>query len=372
MEKGIARRDLLKMGMAATAFMAAEKIFPAVAHAAVPTISLEKCLSMGPVDMASASGLVSASWEYLLQAADEIRNPDLRSKVKGILKDPAPTLAAKVDKEAVSARLKEAGLLDAGAKELLPAYSSPSKTLQPFLSAPGSGYTSHHSYPGGLVTHTCLNVQVSQALFKSYRDVFDFSLDRDVVVASQILHDLHKPWVFQWQKDASSRTEQPLAGTGQHHVLSIAESIVRGIPSDVVVAQACAHDHPGGAASEASVVNWIKAASILAGVDPVQTGLLAEGGKTLPLPRRMEGFVTHLGDHDFVLSVPVVGWLLPVMKKVAVSRYGISEKDLDGKPFNSLRNYVFSQATAMNLYSCYVKEGDSGVERVMKSLVASR
>ena len=155
-------------------------------------------------------------------------------------------------------------------------------------------------------------------------------------------------------------------------MLSIAESIVRGIPSEVVAAQACAHDHPGSAKSEASVVGWLKAAAIIAGVDPVKSGLLAEDGKTLPMPRRMEGFVTHLGDHDYVLSVPVVGWLLPVMKKIAAAAYGMSEKDLSGRPFHCLRNYIFSQETAMNLYSAYVREGEDGVRRVMNTLVSAR
>ncbi len=371
MEK-MTRRDVLRLGMAAMAFGAAQKVFsPYAAQAAVPAIPLEKCLSMDPREMASASGRVSASWDYLCKAVSDIRDPALRAKVNGILSDPAPTLAAGMDAAGVMTHLKKEGLLNADAKELLPPYTKPSMTLQPFLSAPGSGYASHHSYPGGLVTHTALNVRVSRALYDGYAEVYGFDLDRDVVIAAQLLHDLHKPWVFQWQKDASSRTEQPLAGTGQHHVLSIAESIVRGLPAEVVVAQACAHDHPGGAKSEQHVVDWLKAGAILAGADPVRAGLLEKGGKTLPLPRRMEGFVTHLGDHDFVLSVPVVGWCLPVMKKIASKVYRISEKDLGRHPFNSLRNYVFSQITAMDLYNCYVREGEAGIERVIRTLVSA-
>lgn len=370
MSKAIVRRDLLKMGMAAAAFLAVEKSFPRNAYAAVPAISLEKCLSMTPEQMAASSGRVDAAWKYILAGADEIRNPELKAKVRGILANPSPTLAKNMDVQSVIAMLKKEGLLKEEAKTVLPEYKSADKAIQPFFSAPGSGYASHHSYPGGLVTHTALNLRISKSFFDSYREVFEFDLDRDVVLASQILHDLHKPWVFQWQKDASSRTEQPLAGTGEHHVLSIAESIVRGIPADVVVAQACAHDHPGSSKSEASVVGWLKAAAILAGVDPVKSGLLAEDGKTLPMPRRMEGFVTHLGDHDYVLSVPVVGWLLPAMKKIAAADYGMSEKDISGQPFHCLRNYIFSQETAMNLYSTYVREGDAGVRRIMNTLVS--
>ena len=41
--------------------------------------------------------------------------------------------------------------------------------------------------------------------------MFGLKLDRDVVLASQLLHDLHKPWVFQWQADGTCRKEEPLA-----------------------------------------------------------------------------------------------------------------------------------------------------------------
>ena len=37
-------------------------------------------------------------------------------------------------------------------------------------------------------------------------------------------------------------------------------------------------------------------------------GLLEKDGKTLPMPRRIEGFVTHLADHDWVISVPAAQW----------------------------------------------------------------
>ena len=66
--------------------------------------------------------------------------------------------------------------------------------------------------------------------------MFGLKLDRDVVLASQLLHDLHKPWVFQWQADGTCRKEEPLAATGEHHVLSIAESLRRGLSPELCVA----------------------------------------------------------------------------------------------------------------------------------------
>jgi hypothetical protein len=149
----------------------------------------------------------------------------------------------------------------------------------------------------------------------------------------------------------------------------VAESIAREMPAEVVVAQACAHNHPRTEQDEAQVVDWLTAASIIAGVDPVQYGLLAQGGKTLPLPRRQEGFVTHLGDHDWVLTVPANHWVLPVMEKVAVRDYKLSRDDLKAKPFKQFRNYVYSQATIMGLYETYAAKGEAELVRTIHTIV---
>ncbi|MCD7984435.1 MAG: hypothetical protein LUG19_09315 [Desulfovibrio sp.] len=174
------------------------------------------------------------------------------------------------------------------------------------------------------------NVRATRALGEDYARIFGMQPDMDVA----------------------------LAATGEHHVLSVAESIKRKLPAEVVVAQACAHTHPGTDKDEAQVVSWITAAA-----------LLAPGGKSLPLPRRAEGFLVHLGDHDFVLSVPAAQWLTPVLRDVARERYGLSGSDLDGAPFNQLRNYIYSQASIMRLYGVLVTEGPKGVARVTESIV---
>ncbi|MDD3312362.1 twin-arginine translocation signal domain-containing protein [Pseudodesulfovibrio sp.] len=366
------RRDFLKLGaMAGVAAVAAAHAVPALASPCART--LDACLEMSPQAMAEASAPVSAAWQNIRRNAGQIRNPGIRNAVLAILDNPAPTLMKGMgasEKKAVYKELTAKGLLkDVAEKDFLPASADPARASQPFYSAPGSGYQSHHAYPGGLATHTDLNVRVSLSIYDGYRSVYDYLLDRDVVLAAQLLHDLHKPWVFQWDANGESRTELKLAGTGEHHTLSVAESIVRGLPADVVVAQACAHNHPRTPADEAQVVGWLQAAAVIAGVDPVKRGLLAQDGKTLPLPRRQEGFVTHLGDHDWVLTVPAVQWVLPVLEKVAVRDYGISQADLKKKPFNQFRNYVFSQVTAMSLYETYAAKGEDELVRTVRTVV---
>ena len=55
------------------------------------------------------------------------------------------------------------------------------------------------------------NVIITSAIVDAYRSVYGYDVNRDIAMASQLMHDLHKPYVFQWQEDGSSRTEQPLA-----------------------------------------------------------------------------------------------------------------------------------------------------------------
>ncbi len=204
----------------------------------------------------------------------------------------------------------------------------------------------------------------------NYRQIYGYDLDRDVVLASMLLHDLHKPWVFQWGKTGESRTEMKIGKTGEHHTYSVAESIIQGLPAEICVAQACAHNHPGWEKDEAGPVSWIKAACILAGKDPVKENLLSPDQKTLPVPRRMENFVCNLGDHDWVVSVPAARWIIPVMEKIAVDKYGMSQADLKGKRFYQFRNYVFSQATIMTLYQIYSTKGNDVLNKTVLSMVS--
>ena len=363
------RREFLKLGVAAASTAVALKALPA--RAGYSPASVGQIAAMSPQDMAEASGAVMTAWDNILKHAAAIRNPAVRKSVLQILANPAPTFMGKIqtaEKKDIYRELQAKNLIDGVSLEaFLPPIQNPSRADQPFYSAPGSGYQSHHSYPGGLATHTDLNVRVSMSLADNYLDVYDYLLDKDTVIASQLLHDMQKPWVFQWQKNGESRTENKLAGTGEHHVLGVAESIHRGLPAEICIAQACAHNHPRTPEDEAKVVGWLTAASIIAGVDPVKHGLLEKGGKTLPLPRRQEGFVCHLGDHDWVLTVPAAKWTIPLVKRIAVRDYNIKENDT--ATFNKFRNYIFSQATIMSMYELYAKQGEHEVLRTINALV---
>lgn len=351
----------------------ANKELPQNANAAFPgiaAIGMEECQSLDYQQMVARSSMVQAAWKYLQEEIAKINDRPLRELVAGIYSDTTPKLAnlSAGERKQIWQTLKDMEFTKQSQDDFLPPVPNDMRTRYPAISAPGSGYGSHHSYPGGLITHVATNVKITSAIVNTYDEVYGYNVNRDIAMASQLLHDLHKPYVFQWQADASSRTEQPLAGTGEHHVLSLAELLVRNAPAELVVAQACAHTHPGNTTEETQVVNWLKAAAIIAGVDPIQYGLLDASGKTLPLPRRQEGFICHLGDHDFVLSVPAVQWTLPVMRDIAKADYKLSDADLQGKPFNSLRNMVYSQVSAMRLEQAYTG-GKEQVRALMHSVV---
>ncbi len=318
----------------------------------IKAVPLKDVLAMTPVQAAEGSSAVKAAMDVLYASAKKVQDAKTRAVIIEILDNPAPTIA-KADQAKVTAALKEKNYIPADKKTVFPEFTSTDKPPQPFFSAPGSGYASHHAYPGGLATHTALNVLSAEDLLKNYRGVFDCDCSYDIAVGAEILYDLHKPWVFQWQPDNSSRVEQKCAGTGEHHILSIAESMKRGLDPRLVVAQACAHEHPGTAKSEASVVDWIDAAAIIAGVDPVKGKYLDASRKTLPLPRGMEGFIVHLADHDFVLSGPACQWSVAAMKDLAKEQYVIQNE----KDFNAFRNFVFANLTAMRLYAILSSQG---------------
>ncbi|EFL49439.1 conserved hypothetical protein [Solidesulfovibrio fructosivorans JJ]] len=374
MKSGLDRRKFLELGAAACGMLAVAGAFPQKAGAQAPAqpVALDACLAMSPLAMAESSAIVDRDWKYLGEVAASIKDPAVRQKVRAILDNPAPTLADRLadpkTRTSVHQELEAKGFLKGQTVAgMLPPVADPSKAAQPFKSAPGSGYTSHHAFPGGLVVHTAGNMRNTLGIHDGYVKNYGLTLDRDTTVVSQMLHDLHKPWVFVWAEDGASRKEQSLAGTGEHHVLSVAESIVRGLPPQMVVAQACAHNHPGDAKDEADVVGWITAAAILAGVDPVKAGLLGPDGKTLPVPRRMEGFVCHLGDHDWVLTVPAGKWTTAALGQLAKERYGIA--DADSKAFNQFRNYVFAHGTMMGLYAAYSASGKDALADAVAAIV---
>lgn len=321
------------------------------------------------VPLAKDAELVQLSYKKIQDAVSSIKDSTLRSMTAEIINNPNPAFMENYQlpgsKRALYNKLAAAGLLDTSkisAEQLLPPYSG--KLPQPFYSAPGSGYASHHAYPGGLATHTAANLCISEGIYNTYKDIFNSDISRDIIISAQALHDLAKPLVFQWQKDQASLPEYTIAATGAHHILSIAEVIYRGFPVEEIVAQACAHTIPTGK-DEQVVAGYLKAAAIIAGKDAVKLGLV-NSDNTIPTPHKQEGYIVSLGDHDFVLSSPACQKSVTILKQIAAKDYGMTKAELEGEHFNRFRNYIGAQYSMMYIDS--LASGKNGMERIRQAV----
>ncbi|WP_051201874.1 hypothetical protein [Ferrimonas senticii] len=322
--------------------------------------------------MAFESQMVLASKQYLTDQINSINDWSIRNLVTDIYRQPTPMVLEQLDNDNRTAVWKELLAKNYSNSDLdhfLPNQPVKQADYHAFYSAPGSGYGSHHSYPGGLATHLAANVHITNGIVNTYQETYNYKVDRDIAVAAQLLHDLHKPLVFPWLKDHSCRKENTLADTGEHHVLSIAELIARNMPAELVVATACAHQAPMTLAHQQQIAKWLDAAAIINGIDPVRYGLLTKQQGQLRLNEiaQQEGFICHIGDHDYVLSVPAVQQTLPVLRKIAHEQYAIA--DDDHSAFNALRNRIYSLYSAMQIHAEFSNHGEDRIKAMMLAAV---
>ena len=367
------RRKFLQM-TAGAAIGAAMLNMPGMSFAAGAKVKAASYNNLpDAVTLAANSELVQLSYQKIKDAVKTIQDPSLARMTMDIVNNPVPTFMNNYQlqgsKRTVYNKLVAAGLLDSSKTSLenfMPPYNG--SLPQPFYSAPGSCYASHHAYPGGLATHTAANLQISEGIYNTYTGLFNSDISHDIVIAAQALHDLAKPLVFQWNKDQSSLTEYQIAGTGAHHIFSIAEVIYRGFPVEEIVAQSCAHTIPSGK-DEQVVVGYLKAAAIIAGKDAEKLGLVTSKG-TIPTPHKQEGYITSLGDHDFVLSGPACQKSVAILKQIAAKDYGMTKAELEGEHFNRFRNYIGAQYSMMYIDSlASTKNGTERIRQAVKNVI---
>ena len=284
-----------------------------------------------------------------------------------------------------------------------------------FKATPGSNFGGHHSYPGGLAVHESFNDQSSINFADTYRGEYgslgqqhlpvakgaqqngDVRIDQDVILAAPIWHDWAKMMVFQWNADGTEFTELNFGGfgtndnfgaagdsrTGGHHIISIAETMARGLPPLLVITQASAHSAPS-LGNEFKVVNWLRAAAIMAQVDPVAKGyLVVDGSGHLRLPPLaalgagvnllaagqtnllIEYQIHNLSDSDFVNSIPAVTQVHVLLQQIA-SSFGYDPADV-ARFNNFFRNVVLAYLSPERLMMLYDKNGlEEVVEEVSK------
>lgn len=327
--------------------------------------------------IAQRSPYVQTLYANVESLARTISSSDLRADILNLLHDPTPDYAAKAAtpqaRTAVRDALAAAGFVkpDTAVSGIFPAGTEANSTyvLQPFWSAPGSGEGSHHAYPGGLATHEYFNASMADAFGKTY-DAHYFggkpTIDRDTVIAAALYHDIMKTVVFQWHEDGTLFDEATIAGTGAHHILSGAQAIAHGRSARFVTTLLSAHAAPS-LGDERLVVDWCRAAAIVAGVDAVKFGLVkadGNGWKLAAEPVPTEAFINYLSDHDYVLSVHAAH----VVNEQLKTRYA------RWQPPTTLGWYraaVLSQATAIALYDTLARRGESAFAASLQQIEAN-
>lgn len=316
--------------------------------------------------LAKANLNAKMSYDFLVASAKTIKDPKVRSATLSILENPVPTVLSRLpdaaSREAVRTGLREAGLIDASVTvdQLFPPLRDPAKAPQPFWAAPGSITRGHHDNPGGLAEHTAFNLQAALDLEKNYRGRYGIaSLDRDALIASPIFHDAMKPWILQWNLDGSLFSQPVVAKTSSHHSIGVAEAIHRGLSADLVVTIAAAHNPPGTEAE--MVVGFLRAAAIIAGVDPIERGLLKKTGEKWDLARlpSIEGTIHHLSDQEWIIGDSQSSQVEAALERLV--RADAKGKDLSTAHLRWMANRVKSTVPPQRLYQALRDGGDPGL-----------
>lgn len=388
------------------------------------------------IRLAEKSPLVQSAKSFLVNQTQEIKDVKLRKATLDAINNPATCIMHRYGltdskKQEIVEQLLKAGLVDAAADTTFPGgliagifppvsndFTACPQLPQSFFSAPGSGNNSHHAYPGGLPIHEAFNNISNLSFASNYRLIYgqtnhsglpivnpysqskvdsDIYISNDLLIAAPIWHDWAKSIVFQWNANGTEFEELNFGGngkidkygasgdsrTGSHHIISLAETMKRKLSPEFVITQACAHSSPT-LGNEYKVVNWLRAAAIIAGIDPVTQGYLfmdKQNHLRLPIVRKLGSFALstnssltnflaeyalhNLSDADFVLSIPAVATVQEQLKAIA-PQFGYNPTDTTY--IKKFRNPVLSYLSAERLLIIYGNRGLDGVIAEIRKL----
>lgn len=166
--------------------------------------------------------------------------------------------------------------------------------------------------------------------------------------------------------------------TGGHHIIGLAETMKRGLSPEFVITQASAHSAPT-LGNEYKVVNWLRAAAILAQIDPVEQGYLFvdnQNNMRLPPVRKLGSFdltavnpsqtnllaeyaLHNLSDADFILSIPALVIDQQLLQAIA-PQFGYNPTNVTTY-VKQFRNPVLSYLSAERLFIIHSNSGLDGV-----------
>lgn len=354
-----------------------------------PARKLDEVISMSPEDMARASRFVSGAYNELLQTAASLEDPGYRRLMTECIVDPKVTFLelypTDQDRRRLFDEMVRLGFFNSADD---PDYVWPRGHMNPqtYLTAPSSHNDFYNAHPGGLAVTVAYNIRMAEAYTRNYRQMYGVPVNRDLPVAALLVHEYPKVWLYQWQGDGSWLEEPRTVYDDTWHAHCIyvtAELMHRRFDARIVMAMAAAHQLSALEAStdERTVVthwrglervaHFIKAAAVMAQVDPVDYGLLENrGGSTVLAPQPAEQWVTHLADMNWPYAMGAAHlFTYPLLQEIARSDLGMAEPDLTRRPFNQLKNYVWSQLGQVALYEVLVREGREAARKLVARMV---
>jgi 7,8-dihydroneopterin 2',3'-cyclic phosphate phosphodiesterase len=145
--------------------------------------------------------------------AKKIRDENLREKVVELLKNPTFEIDGK----------KHLGL--------------------PFDVSP-AGRSNHHCYPGGYVEHVVSTANIALSICSSVENVYHGKVNRDLVLAGILLHDVFKPITYLVNENGNYDSTR-LADYLDHLSLAVSELVRRDFPIELVHIVSAHHGNYG-------------------------------------------------------------------------------------------------------------------------------
>ena len=107
-----------------------------------------------------------------------------------------------------------------------------------------AGLSHHHSYTGGLIDHVLATANIALALCDSTEKIYHGKVNRDIVIAGVLLHDVFKPLMYSLG-DTGNYVSTNLADRLDHLSIATAELARRGFPLDLVHVVSAHHGEYG-------------------------------------------------------------------------------------------------------------------------------
>jgi 7,8-dihydroneopterin 2',3'-cyclic phosphate phosphodiesterase len=144
---------------------------------------------------------------------NKIQNENLRQKVLDMLRNPTFVIDGK----------KHRGL--------------------PFDVSP-AGKSNHHRYSGGYIEHVASTANIALAMCTSVEEVYNGKVDRDLVLAGTLLHDVFKPVTYSLDEEGGYGSTR-LGDYLDHLSIATSELVRRGFPLELVHIVAAHHGNYG-------------------------------------------------------------------------------------------------------------------------------